>query len=213
MVRSRPSMKTSLSALLLLAGLLAPLPTLAGNSFGKGATVWKELRTRHTIVMFRSRMDLETLEARLRLGPALWGPDRLYGGSSGRELEDLLAQKIDAVYERVQEILDMRRKIGRTRIRIYPTRADMEETYVRAYRKPCPYRAWYVFEINTVFLNIEDVHTGILAHELAHSIVDHYLLVRPPPRAAEILARYVDRHLAGEGTASPRISHVSGRGR
>jgi hypothetical protein len=30
---------------------------------------------------------------------------------------------------------------------------------------------------------------------LAHFIIDHYLLVRPPAATAEILARYVDSHL------------------
>ena len=37
---------------------------------------------------------------------------------------------------------------------------------------------------------------GMLAHEMAHSIIDHYLTVRPPKRSAEILARFVDKHLA-----------------
>jgi hypothetical protein len=35
----------------------------------------------------------------------------------------------------------------------------------------------------------------MLAHEMAHSIIDHYLRVRPPHATAEILARYVDGHL------------------
>jgi hypothetical protein len=30
---------------------------------------------------------------------------------------------------------------------------------------------------------------------MAHSIIDNYLLVRPPKATAEILARYVDSHL------------------
>ena len=44
-------------------------------------------------------------------------------------------------------------------------------------------------------MNAEDVHEGMLAHEIAHSIIDHYLLVRPPRATAEILSRYVDAHL------------------
>ena len=42
---------------------------------------------------------------------------------------------------------------------------------------------------------MQDVHAGMLAHELAHAIIDHYLTVRPPAQTAEILARYVDSHL------------------
>ncbi|MEH0019750.1 MAG: hypothetical protein V6Z89_08855 [Desulfobacter sp.] len=38
----------------------------------------------------------------------------------------------------------------------------------------------------------------MLAHEIAHAVVDHYLDVRPPRATAEILARYVDAHLNEE---------------
>ena len=36
---------------------------------------------------------------------------------------------------------------------------------------------------------------GMLAHEMAHAIIDDFLQVRPPMASAEILARYVDAHL------------------
>ena len=65
----------------------------------------------------------------------------------------------------------------------------------KIFEKPCRFRAWYVYELNTIYLNVDDVHEGMLAHEIAHSIIDHYLLVRPPKATAEILARYVDKHL------------------
>jgi hypothetical protein len=44
-------------------------------------------------------------------------------------------------------------------------------------------------------VNADDLTEGILAHEMAHSIIDHFLVIRPPKAATEILARYVDRHL------------------
>ena len=56
-------------------------------------------------------------------------------------------------------------------------------------------RSWYIFKQNTIYINADDVHEGILAHEMAHAIIDHYLTIRPPRATAEILARYVDKHL------------------
>ena len=56
-------------------------------------------------------------------------------------------------------------------------------------------RSWYIFKQNAIYINAADVHEGILAHELAHAIIDHYLTIRPPRATAEILARYVDKHL------------------
>ena len=56
-------------------------------------------------------------------------------------------------------------------------------------------RAWYIYDLNTIFINVQDIDEGILTHKLAHHIIDHCLKVRPPKATAEILARYVDKHL------------------
>ena len=55
-----------------------------------------------------------------------------------------------------------------------------------------------MYEYNTVYLNVQDVHEGMLAHELAHAIIDNFMAVRPPRATAEILATYVDKHLFEE---------------
>ena len=41
----------------------------------------------------------------------------------------------------------------------------------------------------------EEELAGILAHEIAHAMIDNYLSVRPPKTTSEILARYVDENL------------------
>ena len=70
--------------------------------------------------------------------------------------------------------------------------------YRRIYHRKATVRGWYVYAYNTVYLNVQDVHEGMLAHELGHAIIDHYLEVRPPRATAEILARYVDKNLYEE---------------
>ena len=71
----------------------------------------------------------------------------------------------------------------------------LHEAYYTITGRDCCIRAWYIYESNTIYINADDVHEGILAHEMAHSIIDHYFSVRPPRATAEILARYVDKHL------------------
>jgi hypothetical protein len=44
-------------------------------------------------------------------------------------------------------------------------------------------------------VSVADLHEGMLAHEMAHAIIDHFFAVRPPSSTAEILARYVGKHL------------------
>ena len=89
----------------------------------------------------------------------------------------------------------MRKKTKKVIVNIYQNRDQLNQAYTAIYKKECHIRAWYIYEFNTIYLNVEDLHEGMLAHELAHSIIDHFLLVRPPSASAEILARYVDSHL------------------
>jgi hypothetical protein len=80
-------------------------------------------------------------------------------------------------------------------VNVYHNKKQLHAAYWRIYKKPCKLRAWYIYEYNTIYINVGDLHEGMLAHEMAHSIIDHYLTVRPPGATAEILARYVDSHL------------------
>jgi hypothetical protein len=111
------------------------------------------------------------------------------------DIENEIKQKVDAVYEKVQEILDMRKLMTRVTIYVTHDKKELRSLYQKIYKTPCHFRAWYVYESNTVYVNADDVHEGILAHEIAHSIIDNYLLICPPKATAEILARYVDDHL------------------
>ncbi len=93
----------------------------------------------------------------------------------------------------------MHGKIKNVVIRIYPNKNRFHEIQNKVAseksRIRTRIRAWYIYEQNTIYINNDDVHEGILAHEIAHAIIDHYLTVRPPRATAEILARYVDKHL------------------
>ncbi len=119
----------------------------------------------------------------------------MFSTPSPDEVIDKITKKVDVLFERVQEILDMRKKMKKVTINIYDNKKQLHDAYSSIYRKSCRIRAWYRYTNNTVYINVDDLHEGMLAHELAHAIIDHYLLVRPPTATAEILARYVDRHL------------------
>ena len=124
-----------------------------------------------------------------------WGGRRLFSSYDSTRILEKLKIKIDALYERVQEILDMRKKMKKVKIKIYYNKRQLHAAYLRIYKTRSRLRSWYIYELNTIYINVNDLHEGMLAHEMAHSIIDHYLLVRPPRATAEILARYVDGHL------------------
>jgi Zn-dependent peptidase ImmA (M78 family) len=112
--------------------------------------------------------------------------------------EKELVRKVDLLFEKVQAILDMRKRMRKVRVRLFSNSDQLQKAYQKIFGSPCHVRGWYVYDFNTVFLNVRDVHEGMLAHELGHAIIDHYLTVRPPRATAEILAKYVDKHLFDE---------------
>ena len=156
---------------------------------------WNVLETKHTIVHYQSSSDLRKLNQKVDFSPGAWGLKGLFAKPSPHELRSQTKKMLDALYERVQEILDMRKRMRPVVIRIYSTKKQLRAAYDDIYGKPCRLRAWYIYETNTIYVTVEDLHEGILAHEMAHAVIEHYLLVRPPPATTEILARYVDSHL------------------
>ncbi|MFH2092688.1 MAG: hypothetical protein ABIJ31_10025 [Pseudomonadota bacterium] len=156
---------------------------------------WYIIQTDYTLIKYKTRNDLARFNKAIKFGPS----ERQNTGQ-GIHITDsrsgeLIAQKVDAVFMRAQEILDMKKRFSPVHIHLYSGPSDLNKAYESLYPGECNLRAWYSFKNNTVFLNVRDLHEGMLAHELAHAIIDHYMTVRPPSQTAEILARYVDSHL------------------
>ena len=156
---------------------------------------WQSLETKYTIIRCQSLEDLKKFNQKVDYSPGEWGLKRLFSRSDSTKMIDKLKKKVDALYERVQEILDMRKRMKKVTVNVYHNKKQLHAAYQEIYKKPCKLRAWYVYEYNTIYISVDDLHEGMLAHEMAHSIIDHYLTVRPPGATAEILARYVDSHL------------------
>jgi len=153
--------------------------------------------TKHTVLVFNSVEDMVVFNDAIN-----YGKNSSFGGffssPSAQDAEKELIRKVDLLFEKVQLILDMRKKMRKVRVRLFSNSDQLHQAFKKIFKRKCVVRGWYLFEFNTVFLNVDDVHEGMLAHELGHAIIDHYLTVRPPRATAEILAKYVDKHLFEE---------------
>ena len=156
---------------------------------------WQTLETKHTIIRYHAKKDLEKFNSMIDYSPASMGLKGLFSKQDSDDLSDKIKKKVDAVYERVQEILDMRKLTDKVKVDIYHDKKELHAAYYEVFQKKSQLRAWYIYKSNTIYINANDMHEGILAHEMAHAIIDQFLSVRPPPATAEILARYVDGHL------------------
>jgi len=192
-----PLLKFNPHLLLLLCFLTAiPTSTQASGSLG-----WQQLETRYTTIRYLSHEDLVKFEQKIKYGKDAWGLSHLFKKTGPddffdkHDLAEKVTEKVDKLWERVREILDMRKQAPKVTIHIYGSRKQLADAYFRIYQKENHFRAWYIYEYNTIYITADDLTEGMLAHEMAHSIIDHYLQIRPPAASAEILARYVDTHL------------------
>lgn len=106
-----------------------------------------------------------------------------------------IVSSVDGIYSQVQTILGLRMQLPKVNIKIFANSNYLNDAYLKLFRKERKVRAWYMFVTNTIYINAEDAHIGVLAHELAHSIIDGNLMVPPSSVTAEALAQYVENKL------------------
>jgi hypothetical protein len=80
-------------------------------------------------------------------------------------------------------------------IKIYKSLSELDGVYLEIFQDEKSYYAFYIHKFNTVFACEEKISESVMAHEMAHAIIDHYFPILPPRKVQEILATYVDYHL------------------
>jgi len=158
------------------------------------ATQWRMLESLHAVIQYQSPGELAALDEKIYLSAPLLKSIQL-SGKAGNAVEDRLAAKIDFIFERVQTILDMRVNMPKATISIYKDYIQITMEYRKSFKRSgnVP-RSWYVFEYRTVYVNLEDISTRILAHEIAHHVVDNYFQARPDAASGEILAVFAEKN-------------------
>lgn len=178
-------------------GVVILLLILSGrfSNAADGKSTVTTLETRHTQVFFQTEADVWTFDKKISSELSAAGLSTLSAVENGDDSAARLTRKIDGLFGRVQEVLDMRKAMEKVQINVYSNKNALQAAYNKFQSGKCRIRAWYVFEENSVYVSAADVNAGMLGHELAHAIIDHFFQVRPPKATAEILARYVDRHI------------------
>ncbi len=105
---------------------------------------------------------------------------------------------MDLLVDRVSRLLDMYPSDLHFKIYVHKTQKEIGNSYTHlstlgAYgRIPV---AFYSHRNKAVYVSLENISAGILAHEIAHAVINFYFPEPPPERMQEILAQYVDKHL------------------
>lgn len=182
----------ALGALFLVLALCGP--ALAQPS---DTDQWLVHSSLHCVVRYRDAVDLERFHDKLNFNPALFGLSPQFNIQPGDDTPTRVGKKADALFERVQVLLDMRTPMDKVFILLYRDYVEIRTMYASDYARgsEAPPRSWYLFEYKSIFINLDDLFPGMLAHEMAHHVIDNYLQIRPAAASAEMLAVYAEKHL------------------
>ncbi|MBW2220418.1 MAG: hypothetical protein JRF40_13170, partial [Deltaproteobacteria bacterium] len=82
----------------------------AANEASSSDIDWQTLETRHAIVRYQSLEDLRKFNKKIKYRAGHSGFKGLFSSSGSSDLADTVSKKVDALFERAQQILDMRKK-------------------------------------------------------------------------------------------------------
>jgi len=129
-------------------------------------------KTKYTTVYYSQDKDLDDFIWKL-------GGQRLEFSKSTQ----LASNRIDRLVNRVQLILDM--WPDDLAIPIYLVRGALESNEA----------AYYNEHTRAIHICVGYASDGVLAHEIAHAVINRYFASPPPTKIQEILSQYVDAHL------------------
>ncbi len=106
--------------------------------------------------------------------------------------ESTLAKTVDALFLEVSDILDIHLYSFKGNLRIFRDFQALNAAFYGLYRQSLKTSSFYVYDTNTIYIAADNLRVGILGHEMAHAIINHYFVVSPPVKVQEVLAGYVE---------------------
>lgn len=156
---------------------------------------WNVFSTRFSTVFYGKEVDLRRVNRGINLSFSDFYNPRRYSRIADLSTEDILSEKFDAIFSRVEEILDMYPSRIHMTINIYKTADELDAVYEEIFNEPNTAPSFYIYKTNTIYTMESAISERILAHEMAHCIIDHYFVILPPRKIQEMLAAYADVHL------------------
>jgi len=153
---------------------------------------WDIFESKYFTIYHHPDANLRAIERRLKKRAFYFGRETLSGDAS---IEDKIGYRLDYLFKRAREILDMYPKMGKIKIKILTDRRQLRDEYYKIFGYQEEMKSFYVHKYETLYISEDDISDSIVVHEIAHAIIDSYFEVVPPKKLAEVMASYVDSHL------------------
>jgi hypothetical protein len=139
---------------------------------------------------------LERFAQKVQPGALTLSLNQIFMGNAKLTPEAKAGRYVDQLFQRVQSILEMPKPDMKVEIQIFENQSALSKAFEKITGRPTQAPAFYWKENNTIYLHLEQISTGILAHEMAHAVISHYFIIPPPEKISELLCQYVDREVS-----------------
>jgi hypothetical protein len=117
-----------------------------------------------------------------------------------RHFSRALPDRVDTLFTRVCDILDMRLYSYTGTIKVCKDEKQLGSVYSSLFGRDIPLgKSFYAHDLNTIYITEESFIRGIIGHEFAHAVMNHYFVVLPPEKIQELLSGYVEFQLRSGG--------------
>ncbi|MBI3601968.1 MAG: hypothetical protein HY209_03650 [Candidatus Omnitrophica bacterium] len=192
--------KTNLLSVLIFAMAVVAVSLSWAATVDDGFSVGHKIETRHFNVFIAPGVDDALLIRSLDIGPEhkiLSGQSTAGVSYSANNLGDLL----DVLFGWVCNVLDMKLYSYKGVIKIARDENELKGVFRKLYgQEGYSQKAFYVSELNTIYIAAPDFTKEILSHEMGHAIMGSYFVVQPPEKIAEVLAGYIEYQLRKSNT-------------
>lgn len=176
----------------IIFGILLLSATVA-YGFDDGFGSSHKVKSKHFVIYHAPQLDTLSLARQLNISST----DKLIAGATGGTGQAFdLADAIDVLFIQVCNILDMQLYSYEGKIKICRDYDRLKRIYNNFFGQDLAgMRAFYVYELNTVYISEENFKPEILGHEIAHAVISHYFVVQPSIKIQELLAGYIEYQL------------------
>ena len=109
-------------------------------------------------------------------------------------VEGQVSQKVDIIIDRVKTILEMHPRNFTVQINVLPDAQSVRAAYRKKYYREVDFVAFYAPAEKAIYIAADEAKAVVLAHELAHAVIDQFFGVAAPTKIHELLAQYVEEN-------------------
>ena len=152
----------------------------------------KRIESLYCTLLLDPELDVASVNRRISVQ---WIPLGTVRPASPSTPEQELAGKMDVLFRRVQEVLEMRPPSAHVTIYVKKSTDGVQAAHNACYGTGTPAIAFYIFEDNAIYASVGRLSEEVIAHEMAHCIMDHFFGMRPPRQMEEMMAVYATEKL------------------